>query len=158
MLLSMPQKQDPTPITQGQFNYDEPEFSPDGKWMAYSCDESGRNEVYLRPLEGKGERITISSKGGGQPQWRGDEKELFYLAPDGNMMGVELKGESLTPTVPKILFQTNINAPDIDQYAVTRDGKRFLIVNPLETKKESSVAIILNWFEELKQRVPTHVQ
>ena len=154
MLLSMPQKQDPTPIIQDQSNYDEPEFSPDGKWMAYVCDESGRNEVYIKPLGARGERIMISSKGGGQPQWREDEKELFYLAPDGNMMSVELKGESLTPTVPKILFQTNINAPDVDQYAVTHDGKRFLIVNPLETQKDPSVAVVVNWFEELKERVP----
>jgi Tol biopolymer transport system component len=155
MLLPMSEKQDPISIVQNQFIYDEPEFSPNGKWIAYICDQSGIYQVYIRPLEGEGEEKLISDKGGGQPQWRGDGRELFYLAYDGAIMAVELKGESLTPGVPKTLFQTNLTVtPEIDQYAVTRNGESFLIVNPLKTGKTSSIGVVLNWFQELIEKLP----
>jgi hypothetical protein len=80
---------------------------------------------------------------------------LFYIAADGNLMSVELKGETLAPGAPKALFQTNlIVAPGADQYAATRDGKRFHIVKPLESEKLSSIAIVMNWFEELEKLLP----
>ena len=156
MLLPLAEKKDPIPVVQGKFTYDEPEFSPDDKWIAYVCDESGSDEVYIRPLDGRGERRPISNKGGTQPQWRGDGKELFYLSLDGALMSVELRGQSFTPSVPQTLFQTNLNVnPGLDQYAATRDGKRFLMVaNPLKAEKATKIAFVLNWLEELKQRVP----
>ncbi len=105
-------------------------------------------------MEGDIERQIVSTNGGGQPQWRSDGKELFYLALDGSMMSVEIAEEPLRVGIPKKLFQTVlVVAPSIDQYAVTRDGQRFLILNPGEAVNISSLNIVLNWFEELKQRV-----
>jgi serine/threonine protein kinase/Tol biopolymer transport system component len=135
--------------------YDEPKFSPDAEWIAYVSNESGRDEVYIKPLKRNIEKRRISTQGGSQPQWRIDGKEIYYLALDGNMMAVELKGETLIPGNPTRLFQTGlIVSGSEDQYAVTRDGQKFLINNSDSTKELSSIIIVLNWFEELKDRVP----
>jgi serine/threonine protein kinase len=154
-LLSLFDDQSPRPVVTGKFTYDEPKFSPDGKWLAYISNESGNYQVYLKPLEGEGEKQIISTQGGGQPQWRKDGKELYYLALDGWIMAVELKGESLKPSVPIRLFQTDIMVlPGMDQYAVTGDGQRFLILSSEKVEQKPSVNIVLNWFEELTQKVP----
>ena len=135
--------------------YDEPKFSPDAEWIAYVSNESGQNEVYIKPWKVMGETKIISTQGGSQPQWRGDGKELFYLALDGTMMAVELKGETLTPGNPKSLFQTSLNvSTSEDQYAVNSDGQIFLIHNSGETGDTSSIIVVTNWFEELRERVP----
>ena len=112
------------------------------------------------PLEVEGEkkRISkrISTQGGGQPQWKKDMKELYYLALDGWIMSVELNGEQLVPANPKRLFQPNLSAvyPGMDQYAVTSDGERFLVLTQEKREQDQSINITLNWFEELKQKVP----
>ena len=143
------------PVLRESFQPHEAKLSPDGKWIAYNSIESGRCEVYIKPLEGDIERQIVSTNGGGQPQWRSDGKELFYLALDGSMMSVEIAEEPLRVGIPKKLFQTVlVVAPSIDQYAVTRDGQRFLILNPGEAVNISSLNIVLNWFEELKEKVP----
>ena len=153
--LSMAGDEAPRPIVRGKFTYDEPKLSPDGKWLAYISNESGNYQVYLTPFEGEGEKQIISTQGGGQPHWRNDGKELYYLAPDGWLMAVELKGEPPEPGNPKRLFQTGISViAGLDQYAVTGDGQRFLILNSEKEEQESSITIVLNWFEELKKRVP----
>jgi len=95
----------------------------------------------------------ISSGGGGQPQWRGNGKELFYVAADGSMMSVKLTGESLIPGIPEPLFKTGLSvAGGLDNYAASRDGQRFLIVKPLGSEQISSIAVVINWFEEIKER------
>ncbi len=147
--------QSPRPVVTGKFTYDEPKFSPDGKWLAYISNETGDYEVFLIALEGEGEKKRISTHGGSQPQWRADGRELYYLALDGSIMAVELEGERLTPRDPRRLLQTNISViPGLDQYAVTGDGQRFLILNSGKAEQALSINIFLNWFEELKKRVP----
>ena len=157
-LWKLPLSDDKTPIpeVQGSSNYDEPKFSPDGKWMIYMSDETGQWEVYIKPLGREGKRQIVSTQGGGQPQWRRDDgKELFYLALDGTMMAVELKGEQLTPSKPQPLFQTGIIVTPVqDQYAVTRDGQRFLILTSEQATGGPTLNIVVNWFEELKEKVP----
>jgi serine/threonine-protein kinase len=155
-LLPLFDDQSPRPVVTGKFTHDEPKFSPDGKWLAYASNEAEDYEVFLIPLESEGEKKIISTQGGTQPQWREDGKELYYLAFDGWIMAVELNGKGLTPSDPKRLFQTNISvSPGIDQYAVTGDGQRFLILNSGKEKQDLSINIVLNWFEELKQKMPT---
>ena len=93
------------------------QFSPDGKWVAYDSDESGRREVYVqgfapdRVPAAAGGKWTISSGGGNKPRWRRDGKELFYIALDGKMMAVPVKTTAATfePGVPVPLFETNVS-------------------------------------------------
>jgi len=154
-LLTLSDDKTSIPVLKESLQPHEAKLSPDGKWIAYNSVESGRCEVYIKPLEEDGERQIVSTNGGGQPQWRSDGKELFYLALDGSMMSAEIKQEPLKADIPEKLFQTVIAVqPSIDQYAVTRDGQRFLILNPGEAVNVSSINIVLNWFEELKQKVP----
>jgi hypothetical protein len=142
--------QEPFPVIETPFNLDEPQLSPDGRWLAYISDESGQFEVYVQPFQGEGERLRISTEGGGQPRWRGDGREIFYLALDGTMMVVTMSGEdTLEPSVPEPLFQTDIAVvPTIDQFAVTSDGQRFLILTPTE-EAAASITVVLNWTASL---------
>jgi dipeptidyl aminopeptidase/acylaminoacyl peptidase len=137
----------PFPVVQSpRFNEDEGRFSFDGKWVAYNANDTGRMEVYAVPFPQANYRIQISNQGGSQPRWRGDGEELFYLAPDGRMMSVELSDKpTLKPGIPKMLFKTPLLVDaSIDQYAVTPDGKRFLIPVQVD-ERPTPISIILNW-------------
>ncbi len=129
------------------FTKDEPHFSPDGKWIAYQSDESGQIEVYVQPFPGPGEKVRISSSGGGEPKWRADGRELFYLAPDGMLMAVPIRaGSTLEPGAPEALFATGIAVElNIDQYAVTPDGQRFLVIEPVGSSVQTPITVVLNW-------------
>ena len=151
--------QDPIEVVPGLEStiYDEPKFSPDAEWIAYVSDESEQYDVYIKRWKVKSENQRISTQGGSQPQWREDGKGLFYLALDGNMMAVELRGETLDPDIPIRLFQTGLSVSTAtDQYAVTRDGQKFLINNSLKTRDSSSIVIVTNWFEVLKKLAPVN--
>src|SRR5262249_13643283 len=80
----------PQPLNKG-FAVDHPEPSPDGRWLAYIANDSGRQEVCLEPFQRKGDRLRVSARGGGQPKWRADGKELFFLSPDGSLMAVDVR-------------------------------------------------------------------
>ena len=116
---------------------DEPQVSPDGRWLAYVSDESGRSEVYVEPFRRPGERVRVSTDGGGQPKWRADGKELFYVAPSGRLMAVDVSVSAgrLEVALPVSLFG-GLNADPIwDMYALTRDGQRFLVVVPVGRRR-----------------------
>ena len=81
----------PEPVLAGQFDLDEPHVSPDGRWLAYISTESGRFEVYVEPFRRRGEKLRVSDNGGGQPRWRGDGKELFYLSLDRSIVAVSVR-------------------------------------------------------------------
>ena len=126
-------------------------FSPNGQWVAYQSNESGRAEIYLRPFPGPGGRFPVSSGGGAQPQWRNDGKELYFIAPDAKLMAVstDLTGTSPTIGSPSALFQTRIylggsEQPDRGQYDVARDG-RFLINTVLGEASAPPIVIVQNW-------------
>jgi WD40-like Beta Propeller Repeat len=143
-------------------NLDETHFSSDGNWIAYNADRTGSGqEVYAVPSPPTGERVTISVAGGSQPRWRGDGKELFYLSPDGTTMAVAVdtvSGRRSSPGTPVPLFETGIVVdPGRDQYAVTRDGQRFLLAVPADQARDAApgeIIVVLTWEEELKARVP----
>ena len=78
----------PVALAQSSFDERSGEFSPDGKWVSYASDESGRFEVFVQRFPESGQRLQVSSGGGRQPQWRPDGREMFYLAPDGRLMAV----------------------------------------------------------------------
>ena len=124
---------------------DEVHVSPDGRWVAFNTDESGRWEVYVATFPEFTSKRQISSAGGVEPQWRGDSRELFYLGLDGSMMSVALETTpEFRASAPTRLFSTNIAADAmVPQYGVTRDGQRFL---GLQREPGSTrFVFLLNW-------------
>jgi serine/threonine protein kinase len=109
-VLPMTGDKKPVPFLNSTFNEDQAKFSPDGHFIAYSSDESGRYEVYLETFPVRGGKRMISRDGGAQPRWRRDGKEIFFIAPDRKLMAadVKLEGSNLEVSVPKALFQTQI--------------------------------------------------
>jgi Tol biopolymer transport system component len=145
----------PIPFLQTPFNEDGPKFSADGHFIAYYSDESGPYEVYVQPFPASGAKWQISSGGGMQPRWRPDGKELFFMAPNRKLMGVDVnlgKG-TFEAGVPKMLFQTSsigYSGPR-NYYECSNDGQRFLI-NSLQSDAGSiPVAAIVNWSADLKR-------
>jgi Tol biopolymer transport system component len=152
------------PFLQTPFFEQYAEFSPDGHWLAYVSNESGRNEVYVQPYPGPGGRQQVSTDGGDEPAWARNGREMFYMAPgtDGaiRMMAVDVAlGPTFTVGKSRILFEgRNGGQVNIRGYDVTQDGRRFLMVQSKEQPPESPITemvLVQNWFEELKQKVPT---
>jgi Tol biopolymer transport system component len=144
----------PLPILKTPFNEKEARFSPDGRWIAYVSDESGKNEVYVQPFQtsgqSSGERWTISTAGGSQPVWRRDGKELFYLASDNKLMAVPIKTSARFEVgSPATLFKTEPAAEHA--YDVTDDGQRFLINTNVTTAKALPVMAVINWSASLRR-------
>jgi Tol biopolymer transport system component len=138
----------PTPSAQ-----DEPHFSFDGKWLAYDSSESDTWEVYVASFPEADQKVQISTNGGVQPRWREDSKELYYLSLDGKMMAVGIKGGTkIERDAPRILFDTGLDVrPLEDQYDVTHDGQRFLILNPVMETSLTPITITLKWPLLLKE-------
>ena len=149
-------------------------ISPDGRWLAYLSDESGRNEIYVQPYPGPGGKWQISIEGGTEPVWNPNGRKLFYRSGD-RMMAVEVEvGQASTPVSsgqagrpvatafsagrPRMLFDAAQYLPTpatIPNYDVSPDGQRFLMLKPSEQEAApTEINVVLNWFEELKQRVP----
>lgn len=129
-------------------------FSPDGRWIAYTSNESNRYEVYVQPFPMSAGRWQISTNGGAQPSWRRDGKELFYLAPDRKLIAVEVKaGSTFEPGVPKALFQTQVlGVTDArNHYAPSGDGQRFLVSTVLEESASSPITVVVGWTIGLKR-------
>jgi Tol biopolymer transport system component len=131
------------------FNVSSPRFSPDGRWIAYESDESGTPEIYVALTDGAGEKKRLSPAGGRQPRWRGDGKELDYVAADGFVMAVPVTpGVRLEAGPPVSLFRVET---DVENYEVMPDGNRFLVSTRLEKSPESPIRVIVNWTAALKK-------
>jgi Tol biopolymer transport system component len=129
------------------------QFSPDGKLVAYTSDESGRSEIYVRPFPTPGEKWQVSTAGGALPHWRADGRELFYLSGDDRLMAVDVRagGGTFESGPPRALFQTNMkHGYGGYGYAVAPDGQRFLINTPVEPPGTAPLIIILNWTSGLR--------
>ena len=117
-------------------------FSPDGRWVAYQSNESGREEVLVRPFPDKDPAQMMSRNGGICPRWRGDGKELFFVSTDGTMMAIGFDPATGRPTgVPRALFPTQIWMGDTRPYAVDRNGDRFL----LKIAPDPRVTVVMDW-------------
>ena len=146
------------PFLQTSFDAKMPRFSPDGHWLAYSSDESGRYEIYAQPYPGPGGKVQISTDGGTEPVWNRNGRELFFRSDD-KMMGVDIANQpGFSAGKPKVLFTGEyVPAPfGSANYDVSRDGQRFLMVKASKQARAAptQINIVLNWFEELKQKVP----
>jgi len=154
VLLRLDGKGTPAPLleTPGA-NMTEAQLSPDGRWVTYQCDESGKDEVYISPFPEPVGRLQISVAGGTQPRWRGDGRELFYLSPDGTLMAAELKEAQalLKPTLLRPLFQTKAVPGTFDSFDVTHDGKEFLVNVVATEETPTPLSIVENWTADLKK-------
>ncbi len=134
-----------------QTNYDErqAQFSPNGRWVAYVSNESGRNEVYVRPFPAAPGKWQVSTGGGDQPRWRRDGKELFYLSADHKIMSIETNSGGVTfdHRTPIALFGTRVGGIDTpgNYYAVTADGQRFILNNLVAEAAYTPITVVLNW-------------
>jgi Tol biopolymer transport system component len=127
------------------------QFSPDGKWMAYQSDESGRNEVYIQTIPIGGKKYQISTTGGSLPVWRRDGQELFFLSLDQKIISVPLRinGATLDPGTPQELF----SVPGALGFTIPRDAQRFLINFPAggEAAVAPPITVLTNWQSALKK-------
>jgi len=144
----------PAPYIHGQANEVQPAFSPDGKWVAYVSDETGRAEIYVQPYPANGDKWTISTSGGVQPQWRSDGTELYFLTLSQQLQSVDVsvKDSRLDPGVPRLLFATRAVFPagplaPFRSYVVGPDGKSFLINEPASDslQRHDPLTVIVNW-------------
>jgi serine/threonine-protein kinase len=153
-VLSLRGASQPRPVVKTPAYDGGPKFSPDGHWMAYVSDESGQMQVYVRHFPGPDRRWQVSTRGGTQPLWNPNGREIFYRNGD-KMMAVELSiGADLTLSQPRQLFEQRYVFQNISlaNYDVSLDGQRFLMIK--DEAGSGRLNVVLNWFEELKQRVP----
>jgi Tol biopolymer transport system component len=133
----------PMPFTQSVSRARNGKVSPDGRWIAYVSDETGKMEVYVESFPAPGSKQRLSTNGGTQPIWRQDGHELFYLSDDHQMMAVPIQSAGgLQPGKPQPLF----SAPDpVRQVVVTRDGHRFLVSTVDPASDQGSITVLTNW-------------
>jgi Tol biopolymer transport system component len=139
-------------VVRTDFNERLPQFSPNGKWVAYQSDKTGRFEIYVRPVPASGGDLLVSVNGGVQARWSADNKELFYIGPDDRLMAVPIRfasnGESIDHGTPQALFSTDIGASAFNnrhQYMVSPDGRSFIMNSVLKHGSEPPIMVILNW-------------
>jgi Tol biopolymer transport system component len=150
----LPSGGDPYPFLVTPFDESSPAFSPDGKWLAYVSDESGRNEVYVQPFPGPGAKWVISIDGGTDPAWSTDVPELFFRRGDALMaVAVNTTGAELKPERPKVVFETRYATIDgARNYDVAPDKAAFVVVRNDGSGDGAQFNVVLNWFTELKGR------
>jgi eukaryotic-like serine/threonine-protein kinase len=146
----------PFPYMQTPFDEFQGQFSPDGKWMAYGSDESGRWEIYVQPIPASGGKWQISNAGGTQPRWRRDGRELFYLSMDKKITSVDVKlGPRPEFGAPTALFPIRVvqNAFGTDEFVPTPDGQRFLATNAGSAREaQQTLTVVLNWTAGLERK------
>ncbi len=145
------------PFLSGPFNAAHASLSPDGRWLAYSSDETGRSEIYVQDFPRRSKKIQVSTNGGDQASWNHNGKELFYLSADQKLMvvAVSTQGE-FKAGVPHMLFHAPISSggllgPRIN-YAVGPDGTRILMNVLLENSQQQSITMVVSWIEELNKK------
>jgi len=143
----------PFEVVQTDFNERLAQFSPDGTWIAYQSDKTGRFEIYVQPFPGPGGDSRVSIDGGAQVRWNPTGRELFYIAMDDRLIAVPIRfvsdGKAVEPGTPRGLFATSVGSTAINtnrqQYAVSPDGQSFVMNSVLEESSISPLTVILNW-------------
>jgi len=147
-------------LSNSAFDEQNPQLSPDGRWLAYASDETGDYEIYVQSFSADGKpgagKKLVSTSGGRLPVWRRDSSELFFIAADGQMMASSVKtgGTEFEFTTPKPLFKTrtiSLEGSIYHEYDVSPDGQRFLIGTLIGDTKAAPPTVILNWTAALKK-------
>jgi len=145
------------PLSQSPFDERSPQLSPDGRWLAYSSDETGDYEIYVQSFSADGklgnDKKRISTRGGRFPVWRHDGSELFFIGGDGSMMATAVKtvGSEFEFTTPQALFKTRMLGWNFHEFDVSLDGQRFLIGTRIGEASGPPPTVILNWTAALKK-------
>lgn len=138
----------PSAFLKTEFNESMPQFSPDGRWLAYVSDEAGLPNLYVRPFPGPGEAQRISSGGGTQPRWRRDGKELFYVAGQRLMAVPAMVTPTFEAGAAQQLFDRRLRIIDYD---VAADGQSLLINSEVSGPETKPINIVVNWMAVLKK-------
>jgi len=161
-VLEMEGDRKPRPFAQTKFSEGSPRFSPDGRWIAYCSNESGRMEVFVQPYPGPGPKIQLSSEGGSDPTWKRSGGELYYRSGD-KMMAVTVSTlPSFRADRPRMLWEKyfaygrnsscGAPGPSSSNYDVAPDGQRFLMIQEGgDDAPATQIHVVLNWSEELKR-------
>ena len=155
-LLPMSGKREPHPFIKTASNENMPAFSPDGRWLAYTSDESGEQQVYVQPFPGPGARYPISTSGGTEPVWTRNGRELFFRNRD-QMMVVQITTQpAFGASRSRVLFVSPFSSrSNRRNYDVSPDGTRFVMVNDGQRANSATqINVVVNWFRELQERVP----
>jgi Tol biopolymer transport system component len=144
------------PLIEGHATVRNAQSSPDGKWVAYASTESGKWEIYVTSFPDARGKWQVSTAGGTQPRWRGDSKELYYLASDAKLMAVPIAGgANFDAGSPVALFQANprvlVATSELVSYDVAKDGQRFLVNTQLRNPEAQPMTVVLNWAAGLKK-------
>jgi hypothetical protein len=155
----LPQGEEPRPFQTSPFKETEPQFAPDGRFLAYVSDESGREEVYVQSYPSTGDRWQLSTEGGTESLWSPDGKELFYRH-GRTLLAVDVTTDpSFKLGIPRPLFDGNyLSSTTVGggaEYDVSRDGTRFLMIRREPGSIPTRIHIVFNWFEELERLAPT---
>ena len=143
----------PFPVISTKFIDATPAFSPDGKWLAYQNNESGRMEVYVQPFPTGGGRWQVSTAGGSRPAWRKDGKELFFQSTDQEMMAVDVRenGDSLQLGTPHVLFKAATVSGPAGPYTVSPDGQKFVMNLLMNEGGIEPLTLVTNWTADLRK-------
>jgi len=146
----------PEPFANTRFSERSPRFSPDGKWVAYVSDESGRDEIYVQPYPGPGGKRQVSIDGGSEPVWASSGRELFYWIGDTMMAVSVATAPSFSADAPRRLFEGRFDRPlaSYPNFDVTADGQRFLMFKGIQAAAAAQITVVLDWATELARRVP----
>ena len=157
-ILSLDGDRKPVPFLRTPFAEAQPTFSVDGRWIAYTSNESGRFEIYVQPHPGPGRKIQVSPSGGIEPLWSRDGRELFYRSGD-RMLAVPVRRDpDLSFGTPMVLFESRAfrdTDPEFRQYDAAPDGRFVMIENEPPGTSRPQLRLVLNWFSELSSRAPT---
>jgi dipeptidyl aminopeptidase/acylaminoacyl peptidase len=142
---------EPVPVAATPAHEEDPQFSPDGRFVTYRSAESGRDEVYVAAFPPTGAKWQVSQEGGVEPRFSRDGKELFYFDRENRLTAVEIKtsGSAFETGASKVLFQFHGAGP-YRRYDVAPDGQRFLVTTELEDKATPLITLVANWPEAIK--------
>jgi eukaryotic-like serine/threonine-protein kinase len=161
MVLPLSGDRKPFPyLPDSKFQTAQSRISPDGKWLVYWSNETGRQEIYVQNFPIPSAKYQISTDGGTMPKWRSDGKEIFYFSSRNKLMGVPVRttDKSVEVSAPSVLFDLNLGfLPGVSpkygarqQYDVTADGQRFLVNVPADATTESPMTVVWNWLAAVK--------
>ena len=153
-LFTLDGSQKPIPVGSRNGQSGQGLISPDGKFIAFTSNESGRSEIWVQAMPPGTLQKKVSINGGQSPRWRGDGKELFFVSPEAEMMAVDMTLDPVSPvSAPHRLFPLKNADPIVRaDYDVHPDGQRFLVTVPTQRgSQDAPITVVLNWWAELRQ-------